>query len=304
MLQARVVVRKELSMFSPPGYVALATLWQEFLEIRGVAVCLHAKDIYISEEFNADPFDLGKEFGSPLDFAETAFLKTIRLDLIHLISPDHQVTALQPSQPDGTSDIFHRASVFESTHIAERPGEAGKENEWLIRSGSRRFSPWPEKMGPRDLWVKRYVHSNQSNYQMGRLTRMHFHTLPCCFERMSFTIPRRLPPWCDDPWDELFVKTIVPQFLGHSICLTQTQAEKWRKSTLKGTRWRIHLGLDAAEYTNVGRPEIQEIAANAYWHLFPDGHSGTWKTAWTAVEEITGQTMSLRTLQRAVKKYK
>ncbi len=63
------------------------------------------------------------------------------------------------------------------------------------------------------------------------------------------------------------------------------------------------LTSQSSEPTRVGRPDVSSSAADAYWLLYPQGHSSagkSWKEANRAVNEKLGKAVSLSTLKRGV----
>lgn len=282
-------------MFSRPDYVPLSMLWEEFLARKGPELRAIAQERYLS-----DGFSQMREFGSPSDFVEDIFLRTFAKISVSLCSPSNEVITVHPRSIDGGTSLFLKTSVFESSKTANDPEEAGKNGKWLSRMGSRYFEAWPHKLGDPRLWAAKYAHDGSMLNQGNGSDQLPYHTLPFCFERERFTIPQTLPPWCNDALDEVYVKFLVPDFLGHSICIDKSQAREWRSDNLNGSKYKHFLGDDQYTLASVGRPGKQQEAKIFFDMSFPDGRTTSWKDACNAIEMKFGLRVSAKTLRRAV----
>lgn len=277
-------------MFSPEGYVSLAALWKEFAAKKGNQIANIAR-----QKYQEDDFSPVLEFGSPADFFEEVFLRSLDEFTVSLCSLDGTVTNLRPEISDPFSNLFQRATVFESTLIAQNLEEAGPRDFWLHQMGSGYFKLWPELQGKSELWARAYVTGETRSRDVRQLP---FHTLPYCFERFKFTVPAKLPPWCEDAIDEVYVHKTVPDFLGQAICLDESQAQEWRLKNVRKSEWKIALGFEAPG--KVGRSRKQELARTYYFEMFPNGHQGTWQAACNEILARFRFEVSVKTLKRSL----
>ena len=130
-------------MFCPVGYVTIAELWKEFVAKYELQLAALAR-----KKYSESPADLLQEFGSPMDFCEDFFLQSLGEMTIFAADDKGMVLKLVSNLDGGRSQLFRKASVFESTLTARDPDEAGADNYWLIKMGSSTFSRWPHTMGP------------------------------------------------------------------------------------------------------------------------------------------------------------
>lgn len=277
-------------MFSPQGYVSLAELWLAFVSKWGEEIAYFAR-----QKYQEDGFSPIAEFGSPADFVEDVFLKTLEQQTVSFCSLDGVATNLRPEFSDPFSKLFQRTTVLESSLIAQDSEEAGQGAFWLHQMGSNYFKPWPERHGKTEFWADEYVNGESRSLDIGR---MPFHTLPYCFERFKFTLPTSLPPWCDDAIGEYYAKLIVPDFLGQSICVDESQAKEWRLRNIRKSEWKITLGFEPPR--KIGRTGKQQQAKTYYHELFPDGHRGSWQAACNEIFTQFGFDVSIKTLKRAL----
>ncbi|MEY8144551.1 hypothetical protein [Falsihalocynthiibacter sp. CO-5D18] len=227
------------------------------------------------------------------------FLSTLDTFPHFLASADGLISSIQPTVGLSGSSLFLKATVFESTVIANDPSEAGEDGSWLRRMGSERFTPWPHPYGETKAWQQIYPAPISSKLALESLKQEQFHTLPFTFERARFVVPTETPPWAEDVIDEHYIKTIFTHFLGRAFCLHKAHAAKWRTSHIKNPEFLKQLG-PSSTFDNVspGRPRKLELAYEAYCALNPNGHSGPWKVVRRDLSITFGIQVSERTLQR------
>lgn len=279
-------------MFCPPGYVPLALLWEEFTARKSVEITAFARSNYLDTGLFPK-----HEFGSPADFVEEVFLRTFDETALALCSLDGDVMTVKSKSPEGSSQIFLRTSVFESSCIAETPHEAGENGQCLLLMGSPRFQPWPVKIGDATLWADRYAKDYDIRNPEDAFEKLPYHTLPFCFERNRFTVPKLLPPWCEDALDVVYIETIFPHLLGRSICLDDSQVHQWRSDNIDGSKFEHLLGVDRLAPVPRGRPPKVQNARKKYDALFPVAHPGSWKQACNDIKEKLGLCLSVKNLQ-------
>ena len=110
-------------MFSPPEYVPLAKLWNEFLGKHRQKLTAIAR-----QKYHEPADDLIESFGSPMDFCEDVFVKAIDDVGVFAAAENGNITRLESTVDGGRSRLFLKMSVFESAIAAKDPLEAGKPN--------------------------------------------------------------------------------------------------------------------------------------------------------------------------------
>lgn len=289
-------------MFAPEGYQALAVLWSEFVMRRQDKIYVLASEKYPTDEFvGLNYFAAPHEFGSPNDLLEQTFIQTIGNHAVSLCASSGQVVELPTSVADGSSDVFERASVFESTIAFEELVETEAGRDWLTRMGSKEFAPWPHKRGKAELWAQAFpIPRDQAKLAFLR-DNCSYHRLPTWFERHRFTIPTEPPPWVAGVVDTAFAKSVAQNFLGWSMCLSDQAARKWRAQNINGDAYLAFLGPEPKNVVRTGRPSKREAAVEAYDAIYLNGNHPSWKAAREEIRLSRGLEVSVKTLQRALK---
>lgn len=281
-------------MFCPPEYVSLAELWKEFFEKFRSPLTRIAL-----EKYGNEAFALGDQFGSTDDFCEDAFLSTFLEVPVSVASPDGHIMRIETVLDGGRSKLFQKMSPLESFLAANDPDEAGPENYWLRKLGSDDFEPWDTSRQTITDWKSKYLISETALPSMVR-----FHTLPFIFERGRFVIPDQAPPWLSDVLDEHFLPDMAERFRGRSLCLDRQAAKAWRMKVLQKQAFLKDLeGSENVEPQRGRPPKIEKIKA-AYRMRFPEGHKCSLEKVRQQVESHSGQEISLKTLQRAIREIK
>lgn len=278
-------------MFCPPEYVSVAGLWKEFIDKHYVRLSAIARQKYCVQ---ADI--LPDEFGSPLDFSEDVFLSLINDMDVFAAADDGRLTRLETVLDGGRSRLFSKLSVFESALVASDPQEAGPDNYWLYKMGSRSFEAWTDLECGSTTWRQRYP------FGVGQASELAvFHTLPITFERTRFIIPDQPPPWSGDVIDEHFLPRVIQAFAGCALCLSAEQAKRWRGRHIVKSRFLTSLELSPAAATQVGRPGKQSQALHHYLQLHPSGQHSTLTKACREIKQQFGLIVATKTLGRAIK---
>ncbi|MGR3513500.1 MAG: hypothetical protein ACU0GG_12130 [Paracoccaceae bacterium] len=217
------------------------------------------------------------EFGSPKDLLEETFIKSLGELKLTVCAPDGTTMHLPASVADGSSTIFQRLSVMESTIACEELADLGLNDDWLSRMGSSKFSAWPYQLCAAREWSDAFPEP-EFEYDLRRpWARCRFHRLPMWFERHRFVVPTSAPIWTHDAIDSAFAGSTVPKLFGWSICLENRRASKWKSRNIRSHQYRKYLGQDQSEIEFIGRPSKQEHVLECLKRLYPDG--GLWKTS-------------------------
>ena len=285
-------------MFSPTGYVSLATLWREFFDKHRVQLDHQARRVYGKRDRLAID-----GFGSPVDYCEDAFLSGFRDICITAARPIGETSELDTSLGNSASTLFLKATVFESCLIAKEPLEAGEKREWFTRMGSAKFKAWPHADYDLEAWQRDYPAKDPATISIADTKGLPYHTLSYVFERDRFIVPECPPPWSIDLIDEHYAGRLLSSFAGCVFCVPDQTAENFRSDnrTFANATRRFELEADIALRAG-GRPRKQEPAARAYRELFPNGHDGTLQAACNEIAERTGLQVDVRTLRRGLKK--
>lgn len=291
-------------MFAKEGYTPLATLWGEFerayLEWCNIQACAH---------FESYGFTIYNVFGSPRDLCENLFLRTMEKHELALLTSTGEIIRSPATLPDTNASMFTKATVFESMAIVNDPDEAGMENEWVLQMGSNAFDYWPHMEADYASWSDRYCASEATNGCADTQGRMPFHTLPYCFERATYIIPKKLPPWTIDMIDTSFARNLSGAVLGSSICLDDCVAGKWRRKLNEAYLLELFFRMmngalepDVAEAEpKSGRPNKVSKIAKAYVELGLIDSDLSWKAKHTKLMDHLGMEFSKTTLKSAAK---
>lgn len=278
-------------MFCPPEYVSVAELWKEFIDKHFVGLSAIARQKYCVQ---TDV--LPDDFGSPLDFSEDVFLNLISNMDVFAAADDGRVNRLETVLDGGRSRLFSKLSVFESALAASDPQEAGPNNYWLYKMGSRSFAAWTDLRCGSAGWRQRYP------FEVGQASEPTvFHTLPITFERTLFIIPNQPPPWSVDVIDEHFLPRVIQAFAGCALCLSAAQGKLWRARYIAKSSFLTSLEFPPVAATQAGRPGKQSQALHHYNQLYPTGQHGTLKSARDDILRHFGFWVSTKTLSRAIK---
>jgi len=284
-------------MYCPTGYVSLATLWREFFNRHGSALNQLVRTAYAKRERL-----IHERVGSPLDYCEDAFLSGLKNIRLTVSRPDVSHIELDVNLGDSASTLFLKATVFESSMIANDPSEAGENRKWLDQMGSVKFEAWSHAHDDLDAWQTAYPDLSSDQTKPFDPTILPYHTLPFAFERGRFIVPEISPPWANDVIDEHFVGRVLKNFAGSTLCVPAEVAEKIQSANrnLRNVVRRFDPDADDAR-TIGGRPGLQLEAVRAYRRLYPDGHSVSLKSVCNEIATRAGIRVSTRTLQRALK---
>lgn len=292
-------------MYAPEGYEPLASLWAWF-EARFGTWC-RAKAILFY--CNSDCYMPAEIFGSPRDLCEDLFLRSLEDFQITLATANGPPVRVTPVLSNSPARLFEKATPFESFMISVYPDEAGFENEWLIRMGSRQFTPTGHTDAEVNEWLQAHYRGDESDVQSPGHTRSAFHTLPYLFERGSFVFPSDLPPWSNDLLEDAYFRNLKDQAGGRAFCLSVEQAATWRRSLTQPQAARLLEQLvpafkqiaPAGEQITAGRPQKLDrvIAAVRELQLIESGL--TRKEMLRRLEERLGERISPSTLDRAIK---
>lgn len=213
-------------MYAPEGYEPLASLWTWFEARFGTWCQSKAVEFYS----NPDGYTPAEIFGSPRDLCEDLFLRSLEDFDITLAATIDPPVSVRPVLSNSPARLFEKATPFESFMISTFPDEAGIENEWLIRMGSRQFEP----TGHTDTQVKEWLQVRYCNANSSVSTSIAalptFHTLPYLFQRGSFVFPSELPPWSSDLLEDAYFRDLKDRVGGRAFCLSIKQSAKWRRS--------------------------------------------------------------------------
>ncbi|MBW4709860.1 hypothetical protein KX928_18915 [Roseobacter sp. YSTF-M11] len=211
--------------------------------------------------------------------------------------------------PNSNASIFTKATVFESMAIVHDPDEAGPDNEWLYQMGSTRFQYWAHMEASFSSCGDRFCSDARCDDEGGNGGVMPFYTLPYCFERGTYLVPKKLPPWTVDMIETSFARALSGPLLGSSICLSNVDAGKWRRRVtseyLETLFVRLMDGGSNVEETDStpksGRPKKVTAVAKAYAEQGLIGSDLSWKAKHTLLEEHLGMEFGKATLKAAAK---
>lgn len=295
-------------MYAPEGYEPLASLWTWF-EARFGTWC-HAKAILFYS--NPDRYTSAEIFGSPRDLCEDLFLRSLEDFDITLAAANGPSIQVKPVLSNSPTRLFEKATPFESFVISVYPDEAGFENEWLIRMGSRQFTPTGHTDAEVNKWLQARHRGDESDVQSPGPTSSAFHTLPYLFERGSFVFPSDLPPWSSDLLEDDYFRNLKDQAGGRAFCLSVEQAATWQRSLTKPQAERLLEQLVPAfkqiapvgDQITAGRPQKLDrvVAAVRELQLIESGLMR--KEMLRRLEERLGERISPSTLDRATKAIK
>lgn len=291
-------------MFAPKGYTPLATLWSDF-ERQYIGWSHHRACAH----FQAHGFDTYTLFGSPLDLCEDLFLTALSDVALTLFTPSSDIITTPSTLPNSNASIFTKTTVYESMAIVADPDEAGLENEWLVQMGSTRFGFWPHMEANYATWDLEYCSGARAKAEGDGRDELQFYTLPYCFERGTYTVPRELPPWTVDMIDGSFARNLSGSLLGSSICLGDKVANNWRRRVTEDQLELLFMRFmgkrdanTAAELTpKVGRPNKRIAAAQAYVDLGLIDSQAPWKEKRILVEDHLKSSIGLTTLKNAAR---
>lgn len=249
-------------MLAPLGYVSLAKLWTEFFDCNAQGLYVDACRFYKSDLFiGQDGFGSPKEFGSPLDYIEDIFLKSIKTCDLFMSSASGVVLRTEHAFEDGTSDWFAKLSIFEATQAVKDAAEYARNGkDWFRRLGGLQFKVWPDQLASPRKWSATYPEPADDEDIQKLLRLCRYHSLPICYQRHRFVVAQLLPPWADDLIDEAFFEETVPNFLGWSFCVPERHAKTWWTKNIKNQDFRsfVHGALVAT--SKVGRPRKRDTA--------------------------------------------
>lgn len=291
-------------MFAPKGYTPLATLWSDF-ERQYIGWSHHRACAH----FQAHGFDTNTLFGSPLDLCEDLFLTSLSDVALTLFTPSSDLIGAPSTLPNSNASIFTKTTVYESMVIVADPDEAGLESEWLAQMGSTRFGFWPHMEADYATWGAQYCSGARAKTEGNGADTLQFYTLPYCFERGTYMVPKELPPWTIDMIDGSFARSLSGSLLGSSICLGDKVANKWRRRVTEDQLEQLFMQLmgardanTAAELTpKVGRPNKRIAAAQAYVDLGLIDSQAPWKEKRILVEDHLKSRIGLTTLKNAAR---
>lgn len=206
-------------MISHPDYTSLADLWTEFEARASGFAYAKALELYSILAEASDLTRTHDEVGSPKDVLEEMFINSLRPFTISLLGSDREVCTIASQVRDGTSDVFARLYVLETTAFCEEEAISPEAEDWLVQMGSAEFKPWPHSLAGASPWQAAYppIHDHSDAAAFWRDIK--FHRLPLWFERNRFVIPKTTPPWVEDTFDIAFLKTTLPSIGGLSIAL-------------------------------------------------------------------------------------
>ena len=295
-------------MYAPEGYEPLASLWTWF-EAKFGAWC-HTKAILFYS--NPDLYTPAEIFGSPRDLCEDLFLRSLEDFQITLAAADRPPVKVKPVLSNSPARLFVKATPFESFMIAVFPDEDVFENEWLIRMGTRQFTPTGHTDTEVNEWLQAHYRGDASDVQSPGKTRSAFHTLPYLFERESFVFPSDLPPWSSDLLEDAYFRNLKDQAGGRAFCLSVEQAATWRRSlTEHKVRNLFVLIVPAiaplmlnAEKSQGGRPKKSHWVTSAIEDLKLTDSPLSLKEKVRRVIEYSGESVSESTVKRVLRDLK
>ena len=155
-------------------------------------------------------------------------------------------------------------------------------------------------MGSYDVWGDKFCATPRAVVQEYPNGEMLFFTLPYCFERLTYVVPRQLPPWAEDMIDTSFARNMTSCLKGSSIYMANSVASKWRRKITKAYMERLfdllmHGGgrIDGANLKpRAGRPRIIDEVAHAYAELCLAEYKLSWKEKHARVETHLGERFS------------
>lgn len=282
-------------MFSPEGYISLARLWDSYRKERLANFYVRTAQTYANREL-----DPQSPRGSPLDICEHIFLKSITMCGLHIAAPDQRImslhTTLTDDHPSACSVLPVSTSAWRwAAHKLDV--EASDAEPYF----SPQFVPWHGTDNDMEFWTEAYPEMSLKELasESNRLEKLRYHCLPLCFERPSFTIAKKRPPWSFDLKHSGDIDVILDSFAGWSLCMSLKNAASWQPY-LKGRGVYPDEVSFSTSQNAVGRPQKQEEALQDYKRTFPDGHPGSLRSAVDVIWATTKNRYSVSTLSRAL----
>jgi len=220
-------------VYNRKGFVTLSRLWRDFES--GFLPRCKTSALACME---ADPHSSNLAFGTALDLCEDVFLRTFDTFQLSLVPLQGEVIQVEPVLAHSGARLLLKATAFESAHISMFPDEAGPDGKWLKQMGSSAFRAadigwlWPDMKGrSTGIELEKILFANV------------FNTLPILFERPTFIIAKKRPPWSYDLLEESYVRNLWQETRGSAICLSDDSADIWKKSLTKQNVETILSGL-------------------------------------------------------------
>lgn len=295
-------------MLSPNGYVSLSLLWKEFNDKHRAELVLEACHSYTQEEFlghkprdriGALVSDRRREFGSPLDFIEEIFVKSLESFSFQLCSAKEKEFTLPTGFMDGSADLLLRMSVYETSCVYEELGRS-RINEYR-EVGSMIFEALEDRNGRMTRWEEMYPKPANEAAAEQAMRSYRYHRLPMCFVRNRFTVCDPMPSWADDAIDEEFIHLLAREAKGLSICLRTDEAEEWRSNCLVGTQFRKYFICQTPRDTQVGRPSKVRPIVAFLAEQYPGGEYPSRKNIQQRLRVELGLHAHEKTVRRAIK---
>ena len=284
-------------MFAPPDHTPLATLWSQFLSARFDAAYHSASAFY------ADPeSETAYARGSPLDIAEYVFLNLMWQCAPLVVSTEGAPFSIYTTIEDGKTGLFTKIPPKQSVlYLAagEVEGESDKERHEIAGPF---FASLEFETDERRLWQERYpVLEREGGGLLDEdIENVRFHSLPIGFTRERFTIVEQLPYWSKFIDDIQMVKSLVDEFPGRPLCISNAKLEGWN-DILNG-KTPLFDGDEsvlAATPNKAGRPALVPLAKQFFLTTYSQGRTVPWKEVRRSFRDKFGRDVSESTLRRA-----
>jgi hypothetical protein len=276
----------------------LSMLWDQFVDAKIDEVYRSSAQFYASDKFNPQFVR-----GSALDISEHAFLSLMWKCWPHAVTSEGNVLRVHSRFQDDIAVLFTQISPYRSAYdAAVTQMECGHRDE-LERIAGPTFTEWDFEDDDKEVWRERYpfLTGAEAKKSDHHLRQLNFHTLPVCYERGRFMIVEQLPHWARSVRNNRDQEVLVTHLGGQALVIPDQRLKGWDK-ILSGETPVLEsefLRADSSE-ARKGRPAKVPRVAESYAELYPDGHICAFETALNAVEAKLGESVSPRTLRRAI----
>jgi len=278
-------------VFCPDGYIPAAKLWEDYVSENLELIYERATSYYSSENFQA-----WCSRGSPIDICEHLFLVALSSAGCSLASPSGQILNYHVRYDDHYTNVFQKVFPTSAGWQFAALDLANMEDYVPRRIEGSFFEPWQSDKHNNKAHAQRYPRPKKGMdvFSPWPYGGCQFHSLPIFYERESFRVVQRPPPWTAETSDPFFEKDLIENFGGWAFCLSK---EAYDQS------WSEHCSHSIKEYTDeveplvrVGRPGLEK--AREEWEAMNCAKGDrSWERISRIIEAKTGQKPSHKSLR-------